>query len=157
MRLAMGIVLCGSVLALATGCGKSGGTTAPAAPSLNIEGNYLIVGMEMFGEKLPDELVVKGPEAERTIKISGDKMIAIKGGKEDPATYKLDASKTPATIDMVGTKGSGKEEKMFGIVKLEGDTLTLCLAESEKAEDRPKEFKTTKEAKSMIMTLKKQK
>jgi uncharacterized protein (TIGR03067 family) len=155
MRFALGMVLSGAMLALATGCGKSGSTTAPA-PGSNIEGTYVIVGMEIFGEKIPDAEVNKDPESERTIKITADQMISSKTkGKEEPASYKIDTSKTPMTIDVNPTKSSDKDEKMYGIVKLEGDTLTLCVTRSDKPEDRPKEFKSTKEEKTVMMTMQK--
>jgi uncharacterized protein (TIGR03067 family) len=120
---------------------------------VNLEGTWIIVGMEVGGKALPEDLVAKSPEAERTIKITADKMIATKNGKEDPATYKLDTSKTPHEIDLVGKDSKGKEEKLSGIFKVDGDKLTLCVAQG----DRPKEFKTTEKGQSMIMILQKKK
>lgn len=163
MRSAFGIMLSCAVLALAVGCGKKDSTTASGGGggggggSGSIEGTYLIAGMEAGGEKIPNEFFTKGPEEERIVKITADKMIGKKGGKDDPSTYKTDASKTPAHIDMVGKGFDGKDEKVYGIYKLEGETLTICVVESDKAEDRPKEFKTEKGKKAMIMTLTKKK
>jgi uncharacterized protein (TIGR03067 family) len=119
-----------------------------------LEGTYLLTGIEMGGEKLPDEFVTKGPEGERTIKITADKLIATKKGKEDAVSYKVDATKTPAHIDVVEKKEGGKDQKMYGIYKIDGDTLTICAVESEKPEDRPKEFKTAKDSRAVLMTLK---
>jgi uncharacterized protein (TIGR03067 family) len=42
------------------------------------------------------------------------------------STYTLDTSKTPATIDMIGTEGELKGKSAPGIVKLDGDVLTMC-------------------------------
>lgn len=42
------------------------------------------------------------------------------------STYKVDASKTPAEIDMIGTEGDSKGKTAPGILKLDGDTLTMC-------------------------------
>jgi uncharacterized protein (TIGR03067 family) len=147
----MGLVA--ATLAL-TGCGNK---------DVKLDGTYLITGLEMMGEKLPDEFVSKAPEAERTVKIEGNKLIAKKGDKDDPATFKTDTSKTPHHIDITSKKTrfnekgekEEKEETMHGIFKLEGDVLTICGTESGKPEDRPKEFKTSKDSKAMIMTLKK--
>ena len=47
----------------------------------------------------------------------------------------------------------GKGETTVGIYKVEGDTLTICMVESDKEADRPKEFKTSKDSKAMILTL----
>ena len=48
-----------------------------------LEGTYVIVSLEMGGEKIPDELFSKAPEDDRTIKITGDKLISSKKGKDD--------------------------------------------------------------------------
>ncbi|MCE9565166.1 MAG: TIGR03067 domain-containing protein [Planctomycetes bacterium] len=155
MRITYGIFLLGAVLALATGCGSSGSTTAPA-PSLNIEGTYLITGTESAGVKDSEEAIAKTPAEERTIQVTADRMVVKKDGKDEPATYQLDATKTPVSIDMIGKK-DGKEERLYGIVKVEGDKLFLCFNASSKIEDRPKEFKTAPKEKTMILTLTKQK
>ena len=42
------------------------------------------------------------------------------------STYKADATKSPATIEMIGTEGDVKGKEALGIYKLEGDTLTMC-------------------------------
>ena len=42
------------------------------------------------------------------------------------STYTLAASKTPAEIDMVGTEGDLKGKAALGILKLDGDILTMC-------------------------------
>ncbi|MBA4188399.1 MAG: hypothetical protein C0467_10380 [Planctomycetaceae bacterium] len=133
------------------------GFAAEDKKEVKLEGTYLIVGIEAGGEKLPDEFVTKQPEAERTITIKGDKIIASKkDGKEDPATFKIDATKTPAEITIT-TKKPDKDETAYGIFKVEGDKLTICAIESEKATDRPKEFKTSKESKSLILILQRKK
>jgi uncharacterized protein (TIGR03067 family) len=41
-------------------------------------------------------------------------------------TYKLDATKDPAHIDMTGTEGDFQGKNAPGIFKLDGDALTLC-------------------------------
>lgn len=121
-----------------------------------LDGTYIIVGIEAGGEKLPEDFITKQPEAERTVTIKGDKIIAMKGGKEDIASVKFDTSKKPAEITVTSKKGD-KEDHVYGIFKLEGDTLTICGVEGEKASDRPTEFKTTKDNKAMILILKKKK
>jgi uncharacterized protein (TIGR03067 family) len=69
-------------------------------------------------------------------------------------SYKLNADKTPAEIDLTETEG-GKTKTMYGIYKLDGDLLTICLSDSGKPEDRPKEFKADADGKAMVMVLKK--
>ncbi len=147
MRAAFGIVV---VLAFGVGF------AAEDKKAVKLEGTYLIVGVEASGEKVPAEFITKQPEAERTITIKGDKMMVMKNGKEDPATFKIDTSKTPAEITITSKK-DGKDETAHGIFKLDGDTLTICAGEANTPADRPKEFKTAKDSKTMILVLQKQK
>jgi uncharacterized protein (TIGR03067 family) len=59
-------------------------------------------------------------------------------------TFTVDSTRTPKTIDFVGVfstiTGYKKGEKTLGIYKLDGDSLTLCLAE-EGLKTRPADFK----------------
>jgi uncharacterized protein (TIGR03067 family) len=127
-----------------------------AADEGKLDGTYVLVGIEAGGEKIPEDFISKQPEAERTITIKGDKAISMKKGKEDIATLKIDASKKPGQITITSKKGD-KDEVVVGIYKVEGDVLTICAVESEKDSDRPTEFKTSKDSKTMMLTLKKQK
>lgn len=54
------------------------------------------------------------------------------------STYKTDASKNPALIEMIGTEGELKDKPALGIYKLDGDTLTMCYVMPGK--ERPKAF-----------------
>jgi uncharacterized protein (TIGR03067 family) len=162
MRSAFGTLLTVTALALAVGCGKKdsttggggGGGTGVSGANAPPEGAYVMTGAEAMGEKM-DEMVTKMPEAERTIKFSGDKMTVMENKKEKTMTVKFDPSKTPAHITTTESE-KGKTETTYGIYKTEGDTLTICMVQDGKGEeDRPKEFKTSKDSKAMIMTLKK--
>jgi uncharacterized protein (TIGR03067 family) len=52
--------------------------------------------------------------------------------------YVLDPGKNPVTIDLLGA--NGRNFDMKGIIKLEGDLLTLCVRQDE---TRPTEFAST--------------
>jgi uncharacterized protein (TIGR03067 family) len=158
MRSVFGILLAGAVLALTVGCGKKDPTNSGGGGTSTPEGTYVITGMEVKGEKMPAEFFEKAAEAERIIKFSGDKLIATKRDKEESLAVKYDTTKSPPHITTTETKPNGKTETMYGIYKIEGDTLTICAVDDGKGEeDRPKEFKTTKDSEAMIMTLTKKK
>jgi uncharacterized protein (TIGR03067 family) len=144
---------CGVIVLLAIGLALATDDKKDGKKPAKLEGTYIIVALEKGGERIPAEFFDKASEEDRTIKITADKLIATKNGKEDAITYKIDTSKTPAHITTVEVK-DGKTETSYGIYKLEGDSLTICLVDSEKAEDRPKEFKSVKGSKAVIMTLK---
>jgi uncharacterized protein (TIGR03067 family) len=120
-----------------------------------LEGTYLIVGVEAKGMKLTEEDLKKFAknDEDRQIVIKGDQINAKSNGKDDPATIKLDASQKPPHIDITSLK-NGKTEVNYGIYKVEKDTLTICAVEKGEAKDRPKEFKAGDGV--LILVLKKQ-
>ncbi len=120
----------------------------------DLAGEYLIIGIEAKGVKLGEEDLAKFSKGdERKVTIKDDQIIARLGGKEDPATLKIDASKKPGQIDITSTK-DGKTEVNYGIYKVEKDVLTICATEKGESKDRPKEFKA--EGNVVILTMKKQ-
>lgn len=150
MRTLFGLGLV-ALLAFAGGCGKKAGTSGPAAPA-SIEGGWTLVSIEVSGKS--ESGVAKKSDAEKTIRATATQLIATKASGEDPVNYKLDPSKTPAQIDLTDPDGGDKGGTMYGIYKLDGDTLTICLVSSKDPADRPKEFKTTVEGHARMMTLK---
>ena len=146
MRSLFGVGLVGILLALSAGCAKE--------PPL--DGTYLLVGMEMFGKAAPKDEIDKEPEDERTFRIEAGTMIVKKGEKgerEERVGFTTDPSKSPREITFTETREGGDSKAMYGIYKVEQGVLTICMSSS--AENRPTEFRTTKEAKSVMLTLKK--
>ncbi len=70
--------------------------------------------------------------------------------------FKLDPKAKIPTLDYTITDGDHKGKKQLGIYKLEGDTLTICLAQ-EGADKRPASFKTSAKAAEYVMFVLKRK
>jgi len=132
-----------------------GGTTAAddKAALKALEGTYLLVGLETKGFKLTPDALKKEDPAERKLVIKGDQIIATTKGKDDPATIKIDASKTPPHIDITSVK-DGKTEVNHGIYKFEKDVLTICALEKGDPKDRPTKFEAGD--KYLLLVLEKQ-
>jgi uncharacterized protein (TIGR03067 family) len=130
------------------------GGTLPALSAKGLEGVYLLVGTEREGIVVAEPDLAKLPQSERMVRITADK-IYMTAAKEEGASYKIDGLKNPPQIDMLTKNESGKEEKLYGIYRVDGDRLTICAIESDRPTDRPKEFKTAAGDKTMILVLKK--
>ena len=123
MRFALVTLLCTHVLT------ASGGTAARADDKANVEkelkkfqGAWTFESSETGGKKLQaDELkglIVTFEGNKHTVK-KDDKVIQV-------GTQKLDASKSPKTIDVTLTEGPSKGAVILGIYEISGDTLKVC-------------------------------
>ena len=100
------------------------------------EGTWTVESMESGGKKIPAEAM-----KDVTLTFEGDKY-TVKNGKDviQVGMQKLDASKSPKTLDGTVIEGFGKGAVMPGIYEIDGDTLKVCY--DEEGKKRPTEFKT---------------
>jgi uncharacterized protein (TIGR03067 family) len=123
---------------------------AAAKDQESLQGTWQVVSFKVEGAQGPPEEVIKTMK----LTIKGDKMShGGAGGRTEEATFTLDATQQPKTLDMTPTAGPDKGKSILGIYQLDGDTLKICAAKPETA--RPKEFKEGKEA--VLLELKREK
>jgi uncharacterized protein (TIGR03067 family) len=122
------------LLALAFAVGAEGPNEDAAAKDLKrMEGDWVVVSMEVDGLKVPDEdamayfRTVKGDE----YTVSRYRRVAGKG------TIRLDATKKPRAID-ARPAGDGEAKSLLGIYEFDGNKLKLCFARP--GAERPTEF-----------------
>jgi uncharacterized protein (TIGR03067 family) len=92
-----------------------------AAPKL--DGGYTLVSGEKDGKAIPEERI-RGS----VVKFAGNTITGTDKDKKEffAATFTLDTTKTPHVIRMKST--SPKEAEATGLVKKEGDTVTIVYA-----------------------------
>jgi uncharacterized protein (TIGR03067 family) len=113
-------------------------------------GTYTFVSGERDGNKVPEDNLKKGTViiAKDTITLKAEETFVIK--------YKLDAKKTPATLQMEITEGpQGVGAKTGGIISQKGDEVKLCYAAM--GGEAPKEFASKKDSGHHYFVLKKKK
>jgi len=110
-----------------------------------LEGTYTVTVLEKGGKGAPKELT-------DTLKVTikGDDFNLVVGTDEKKAKIKVDASKTPNTIDITPSDGPEKGKTFPGIYKSEKGEVTIVFNEKG---DRPKDFKSEGEA--MLVKMKK--
>jgi RNA polymerase sigma factor (sigma-70 family) len=113
-----------------------------------IVGTWAFLSMEKGGQKEQEENVKEA----QLIFASDGKLTAKVPKGEKVGTYKLEPAKKPKAITITTETGA----TIPGIYKLEGDTLTVCLAE-EQAKDPPTEFASREGTKIVLIVLKREK
>jgi uncharacterized protein (TIGR03067 family) len=101
-----------------------------------LTGTWKVTGGEKDG-KLQASSDLKGKE----VKITKDTITCTKDGKTEMAcTYTVDTASKPWKIEMKCTAGEHKDKTLEGIIKMDGDKLTICHGKPGKA--APKDFTT---------------
>lgn len=104
-----------------------------------LQGKWKAVAMEAGGAPLPKDAVpdfsfVAGADGKATAKTPD---------MEFHFTMSVDPKKNPKTMDVSHDSGDQKGKRQYGVYKLEGDKLTVCMTPAGGAEiDRPKDFNT---------------
>jgi len=73
----------------------------------------------------------------------------------DAGTYTVDTKKKPWQLVITGSDGPNKDKKILAISEVSGDTMKVCYDPAGK--EYPKDFKSTKENKYLLILYKKQK
>ncbi len=98
-----------------------------------LQGTWVRVSVVRDGKEVPADQFKNSK-----LTIQGDKYTLDEGKDKRSGTFKVDASKTPHTLDIISDAGPNKGKTLKGIYKIEGDTFTYCVAGPGK--DRPTEF-----------------
>jgi uncharacterized protein (TIGR03067 family) len=121
-----------------------------------LAGTYKVLSIKRAGEEGEKEKT----EA-MSITLTGNKVV-INFGKEGGKEVKkegiliVDPSQKPVALDLTPSAGSDEGKPLLGIIEVKGDEITLAFADDFDTA-RPKEFKSTKENKVFLITLKKSK
>lgn len=101
-----------------------------------IEGEWTMVSAERDGQPPPKNLITN---ARRTCK--GDvTTVMVNGQLFMKATFTVDPTKSPRTIDYRVTDGYNQGATQYGIYELDSETLKICFADPGKP--RPSDFVT---------------
>jgi uncharacterized protein (TIGR03067 family) len=110
-----------------------------------LQGAWAMISREVSGKKTDKEKLEGGRWT-----FDGDKIKITYQGKDEQASYVLDPSKDPKTIDL---NSSETKRKAFGIYKFDGDILTVAYS----LDERPKDWVTKKGDKGIVLVLKRAK
>jgi uncharacterized protein (TIGR03067 family) len=117
-----------------------------------LQGSWAAVSGEKEGKEDPEA-------KEHTLVFQGDKFSIKRGDKVFvQGTFKIDASKSPKTMDIEISEGPDnvKNKKAQAIYSLDGDDLTWCVAEPGSGE-RPEKLATKEGVTHMLVKLKREK
>ncbi|SIN81942.1 uncharacterized domain TIGR03067 protein [Singulisphaera sp. GP187] len=112
-----------------------------------IAGNWRVVHFEHKGKVAPDG----DAKASLAIEAGGKAVLKPQGG-EIRFTLSVDPSKSPKQITLTYDEGPLKDAKQFGIYKLEGTKLTICMAPPKRPEiERPEGFTTEEKDRTLVI------
>ena len=140
MRLTALLLFLGTSTVLAAGPASQ---VASGDDAAKLQGSWSIVSVEIDGQALAMDNL-KGA----SLNIQGTRYSFQLQKTRLELSFKLDASKSPKTIDLEVVEGPEKGKVYHGIYKLEKDRYTICRT-TEPGKERPTKFAT--QAKSGLM------
>jgi len=133
-------IVCFSVIAV---CATAGGEKGS-----KVEGKWVATSAIADGKKVPDEFIQK---AMLTVVFKDGKYSVSVGGMQvEAGTYKANAAKKPATVDLDIIEGKDKGKVQLGIYKVADDVLTIALAPHD-SKDRPKNFEAPEKGEVTVL------
>jgi len=121
---------------------------AAAEELASLAGHWKIHSLEYLGKVAPRGEV---PAISFTVRPDGTSTVRTPGGDFDTRST-VDATRSPKTIDIEYLGGELKGKRQYGIYRIDGDRWTVfCTPPDGRAEDRPREFDTTKAIGGMIV------
>jgi uncharacterized protein (TIGR03067 family) len=105
-----------------------------------LEGKWKTVAMEAAGKAFPKDEIL-----DFTFVMAADGKSTGRTPQQGEFRFAITVNprKNPKTIDNVHETGEQKGKKQYGIYKLQGDKLTVCMTRPGSVEDdRPKDFAT---------------
>jgi uncharacterized protein (TIGR03067 family) len=99
-----------------------------------LDGEWTMVSVTTDGQSVPEAIAKTG----KRVAMNNETTVTIAGQLVMKATYTIDPTKKPKTINYTMTDGPTKGQKQYGIYEIAGDTLRICFAPPGKK--RPTEF-----------------
>ena len=114
------------------------------------QGTWVCTSFESDGKKTKEEVF---KTITRTVE--DDHIVWKRDGKPFAGTtFEIDPKTDPKTIDVIPDGGPSRDKHVLGIYKLDGETLTLCMAAPDAP--RPKLFEAKEGSKPTLMTFRRQ-
>jgi uncharacterized protein (TIGR03067 family) len=114
------------------------------------QGTWRVTSFVSDGAEAPPEVAGKMSRV-----VEGDHVVWKRDGNSFAGTtVELDPARDPKALDVIPDGGKLKGKRVLGIYKLDGDTLTICMAAPD--QDRPTVFEAGKGSQRTLMTFKRE-
>jgi uncharacterized protein (TIGR03067 family) len=118
-------------------------------PEAALDGTWTLSSLEVNGQKVSEDAL-----ANATMTVKDGKYTFKMQDESEEGTFKVDASKKPATINLDIKTGMSKGMKQLGIYEVNAGTWKLCLNDPGEGV-RPKEIHANEGSKQLLFIFKK--